>query len=92
MLSSLILPYEKNIILTYIVISRKSNLNKVPNKKATPKIDSHNLNLTLPIDKVDFENSINLKKKIEDIIESNDFGDSILILSDFNSNSIETLQ
>lgn len=33
--------------------------------------------------KVDFENSINLKKKIQDIVESNDFGTDILILSDF---------
>jgi hypothetical protein len=33
--------------------------------------------------KVDFENIIDLKKKIEDIIESNDFGQDIQILSDF---------
>jgi hypothetical protein len=33
--------------------------------------------------KVDFENIVDLKKKIEDIIESNDFGQDIQILSDF---------
>lgn len=33
--------------------------------------------------KVDFENIIDLKKKIEDIIESNNFGLDIQILSDF---------
>ena len=32
---------------------------------------------------VDFKNVIDLKKKIEDIIESNDFGQDIQILSDF---------
>lgn len=32
---------------------------------------------------VDFKNIIELKKKIEDIIESNDFGQDIQILSDF---------
>jgi len=34
-------------------------------------------------EKKDFENVIDLKKKIEDIIESNDFGEDIQILSDF---------
>jgi hypothetical protein len=33
--------------------------------------------------KVEFENIVDLKKKIEDIIESNDFGQDIQILSDF---------
>ena len=33
--------------------------------------------------KVDFKNVIDLKRKIEDIIESNDFGQDIQILSDF---------
>jgi hypothetical protein len=33
--------------------------------------------------KVDFKNQIDLRKKIEDIIESNDFGQDIQILSDF---------
>jgi hypothetical protein len=33
--------------------------------------------------KVDFSNVVDLKKKIEDIIESNDFGQDIQILSDF---------
>jgi hypothetical protein len=33
--------------------------------------------------KVDFENVIDLKKKLEDIIESNDFGEDLKILSDF---------
>lgn len=33
--------------------------------------------------KVEFENIIDMKKKIEDIIESNDFGKDIQILSDF---------
>jgi hypothetical protein len=33
--------------------------------------------------KVDFENVVDLKKRIEDIIESNDFGQDIQILSDF---------
>jgi hypothetical protein len=33
--------------------------------------------------KVDFENIVDLKKKIEDVIESNDFGQDIQILSDF---------
>lgn len=33
--------------------------------------------------KVDFKNVIDLKNKIEDIIESNDFGEDIQILSDF---------
>lgn len=33
--------------------------------------------------KVEFDNIIDLKKKIEDIIESNDFGKDIQILSDF---------
>ena len=33
--------------------------------------------------KIDFENIIELKKKIEDIIESNNFGTDIQILSDF---------
>lgn len=33
--------------------------------------------------KVDFKNMIDLKRKIEDIIESNDFGEDIQILSDF---------
>jgi len=33
--------------------------------------------------KVNFDNIIDLKRKIEDIIESNDFGEDILILSDF---------
>jgi len=33
--------------------------------------------------KVDFDNIIDLKKKIEDIVESNDFGSDIQILSDF---------
>lgn len=33
--------------------------------------------------KVEFQNEIDLKKKITDIIESNDFGDDIKILSDF---------
>jgi hypothetical protein len=33
--------------------------------------------------KVEFENVVDLKKKIEDIIESNDFGEDIKILSDF---------
>lgn len=33
--------------------------------------------------KVEFKNVIDLKKKIEDIIESNDFGQDIQILSDF---------
>jgi hypothetical protein len=33
--------------------------------------------------KVDFKNIVDLKKKIEDIIESNDFGQDIQILSDF---------
>ena len=33
--------------------------------------------------KVDFKNALDLKKKIEDIIESGNFGESIKILSDF---------
>lgn len=33
--------------------------------------------------KVDFENIVDLKKKIEDVLESNDFGQDIQILSDF---------
>jgi hypothetical protein len=33
--------------------------------------------------KVDFTNIVNMKNKIEDIIESNDFGEDIQILSDF---------
>jgi hypothetical protein len=33
--------------------------------------------------KVDFKNIVDLKKKIEDILESNDFGQDIQILSDF---------
>jgi len=33
--------------------------------------------------KVEFKNTIDLKNKIEDIIESNDFGEDIQILSDF---------
>ena len=33
--------------------------------------------------KIDFENIVDLKKKIEDIIESNNFGQDIQILSDF---------
>lgn len=33
--------------------------------------------------KVDFKNIVDLKKRIEDIIESNDFGQDIQILSDF---------
>lgn len=33
--------------------------------------------------KVDFDNIIELKKKIEDIIDSNDFGEDLQILSDF---------
>ena len=33
--------------------------------------------------KVDFKNVIDLKRKIEDIIESNDFGEDLQILSDF---------
>lgn len=33
--------------------------------------------------KVDFRNIVDLKNKIEDIIESNDFGEDIQILSDF---------
>ena len=33
--------------------------------------------------KVDFENVIDLKKKIEEVLESNDFGEDIKILSDF---------
>lgn len=33
--------------------------------------------------KVDFKNVIDLKRKIEDIIESNDFGEDLKILSDF---------
>ena len=33
--------------------------------------------------KIDFTNQIDLRKKIEDIIESNDFGQDIQILSDF---------
>jgi len=33
--------------------------------------------------KVDFKNTIELKQKIEDIIDSNDFGEDIQILSDF---------
>jgi hypothetical protein len=33
--------------------------------------------------KVDFDNVVDLKKKIEDVIESNDFGQDIQILSDF---------
>jgi hypothetical protein len=33
--------------------------------------------------KIEFENVVDLKKKIEDIIDSNDFGQDIQILSDF---------
>jgi len=33
--------------------------------------------------KVDFKNIIDLKKKLEDIIDSNDFGEDLQILSDF---------
>lgn len=33
--------------------------------------------------KIEFDNVIDLKKKIEDIIESNDFGEDVQILSDF---------
>jgi len=33
--------------------------------------------------KVDFNNIVDMKNKIEDIIESNDFGEDIQILSDF---------
>ena len=33
--------------------------------------------------KIDFKNIIDLKKKIEDIIDSNDFGEDLQILSDF---------
>jgi hypothetical protein len=33
--------------------------------------------------KIDFDNIIDLKKKIEDVIDSNDFGEDMQILSDF---------
>ncbi len=33
--------------------------------------------------KIDFENIVDLKRKIEDVIESNNFGEDIQILSDF---------
>lgn len=40
-------------------------------------------NINCVYHKVDFDNEIGLKEKIEDIIESNDFGKDIQILSDF---------
>lgn len=33
--------------------------------------------------KIDFDNVIDLKKKVEDVVDSNDFGEDIQILSDF---------
>ena len=47
------------------------------------KTDLDKRNINCIYHKIEFTNAIDLKKKIEDIIESNNFGEDLQILSDF---------